>query len=89
MSSFLRNLSILIVIFIALFILFPGMMGQVFGLYNSLGILPVFVLFIILAALPRSSRRRRKDEQEHLTLSTSPKLFYRSRLTAKTTPSIP
>jgi hypothetical protein len=42
MSSFLRNLSILIVIFIALFILFPGMMGQVFGLYNGLGILPVF-----------------------------------------------
>ena len=59
MSSFLRNLALLVVLGIVIFLLFPDMMKGVFGVYNGLGLLPVMVVLVILAALPRKKRRRR------------------------------
>jgi uncharacterized membrane protein YhaH (DUF805 family) len=57
--DFLFNLAILAVIGIVLFALFPDIMRQVLGLYDGLGILPVMVIFIVLAALPKRNRRKR------------------------------
>jgi hypothetical protein len=57
MRNFLINLTILAVIAIALFVMFPDIMRQVVGLYNGLGILPIIILLVILSALPRRKRR--------------------------------
>jgi hypothetical protein len=57
MRNFLINLTILVVIAIVLFIMFPDIMRQVVGLYNGLGILPIIILLVILSALPRRKRR--------------------------------
>jgi len=57
--DFLFNLAILAVISIVLFALFPDIMRQVLGLYDGLGILPVMVILVILAALPKRRRRKR------------------------------
>jgi len=59
MGNFLRNLALLAVLGAILFIVAPDMMRQVLGLYNGLRILPIFILLVILAALPRRNRRRR------------------------------
>jgi len=56
MRDFLRNLALLAVIGIVLFVAFPDMMRQIFGLYNGLGILPIFVLMVIVAAIPKRKR---------------------------------
>ena len=58
MKNFLINLGILIGLGLIIFILYPDIVKQIFGLYNGLGILPVFILMVILAALPRRKRRR-------------------------------
>jgi hypothetical protein len=59
MKDFLRNLGILIIIGIVLFVLFPEIMRGILGLYNGLGILPIFILLVIVSALPKRKRRRR------------------------------
>ena len=59
MKDFIRNLAILAVLAIVVFLVFPDLMRQVFGLFNGLGILTLFILMVILAALPRRSRKRR------------------------------
>lgn len=47
MKDFLRNLGILLVLAIIVFALFPDIKSQVFGLFNGLGILPVFIIMVI------------------------------------------
>jgi asparagine N-glycosylation enzyme membrane subunit Stt3 len=59
MKDFLRNLGILIIIGIVLFVLFPEIMRGILGLYDGLGILPIFILLVIVSALPKRKRRRR------------------------------
>jgi hypothetical protein len=56
MKTFLRNLAILIGIIVILTILFSGPMGQITQVYNGLGILPIVIIVILVAALPRKSR---------------------------------
>jgi hypothetical protein len=58
MAKFLRNLAYLVALGVILLIVFPGIMKQVFSIYNGLGILPVIVILVILAALPAGKRRR-------------------------------
>jgi hypothetical protein len=59
MRDFLFNLAGLVVIGLVLFLLFPDITKSILQLYNGLGILPIFVLTVIVAALPRRRRRRR------------------------------
>jgi len=56
MRDFLRNLALLVVIGIVLLIAFPDLVRQILGFYNGLGILPIFVLMVIAAALPKRKR---------------------------------
>lgn len=58
MKEFLRNLGILLVLAIIVFALFPDIMSQVFGLFNGLGILPFFIIMVVLSALPKKRQRR-------------------------------
>lgn len=58
MLNFLKNLAMLVALGVVLFIIAPDIMRQIFGLYGGLGILPIFILLVILAALPRRKRRR-------------------------------
>ncbi len=60
MKNFLGNLVLLTVLGIVIFLVAPDMTRQVFGLYNGLGILPIILVMVILAALPRRKVRRRK-----------------------------
>jgi len=57
MRDFLRNLAILVVIFIGFMVLFPDMMNQVGGLMGGLGILPLFIIMVIISAIPKRKRR--------------------------------
>jgi hypothetical protein len=59
MRDFLFNLTILAVLGLAIFIAFPSVMKQIFGVYQGLGILPIFIIAVIISALPRRSKRRR------------------------------
>ena len=59
MRDFLFNLSGLVVIGLVLFLLFPDISKGIYQVYNGLGILPIFLLMVVLAALPRRKRRRR------------------------------
>ena len=58
LKGFLRNLGLLLIIGLALFILFPDMMKQIIRLYG-----PVFglvaIIIVIVAALPRKKRGKR------------------------------
>jgi uncharacterized membrane protein YccC len=57
LKDFLRNLVLLLIIGLVLFIIFPDMMNQVFQLYAAfLG--PIAILILIVAALPRRKRKR-------------------------------
>jgi hypothetical protein len=60
MKNFLINLAFFIFLGVVLLILFPDIMRQVFGLYNGLGILPIFILLVVVAALPRRKRGKRR-----------------------------
>lgn len=55
---FLRNLLLLFVMGVVLFIFFPDVMNQVFQLYGAL-FGPLILLIIIVVALPRRSRSSR------------------------------
>jgi hypothetical protein len=59
MKDFLRNLGILIIFGVVFFMLFPEIMRGILGLYDGLGILPIFILLVIVSALPKRKRRRR------------------------------
>jgi len=48
----LRNLVILLVLGFALYLLFPGLMGEAFQLYGKI-FGPLALLALIVAALPR------------------------------------
>jgi hypothetical protein len=54
----LLNLALLVVIGIVLFILFPDMMRQILRLYGLL-FGPLALVILVVAALPRRSRRNR------------------------------
>jgi hypothetical protein len=60
MRDFLRNLVILLILGIVIFMAFPSITKQIFGIYKGLGILPLFVIAVIIAALPRRSSQRRR-----------------------------
>ncbi len=60
MGNFLRNLAFWVVVGVMLFVVAPDIMKGVFGIYNGLGILPIFILLVIIAALPRRYRQRRR-----------------------------
>ncbi|MBN1801329.1 MAG: hypothetical protein JW891_07475 [Candidatus Lokiarchaeota archaeon] len=57
LKALLRNIAILIVIFLAMLIFMPDVMSQV---YSTLGALfgPLLILMVIVAALPRKRRGR-------------------------------
>jgi hypothetical protein len=59
MRDFLLNLSGLVLIGLVLFLLFPNISKGILQVYNGLGILPIFILMVVVAALPRRKRRRR------------------------------
>ena len=52
MREFLRNWVLLTLIKLALVIIFPDSMRQIFGTFNVLGIVPVSIAMTILALLP-------------------------------------
>jgi len=59
MRDFIFNLALFLVLAVVLYLIAPDIMGNIVGLYNGLGILPIFIIMMILAALPRRYRRRR------------------------------
>ena len=59
MTSFLRNLALLAGLAIVLFIIAPEGMKGILDVYNGLGIIPIIVIMVIVAAIPKKSRRRR------------------------------
>lgn len=60
MKDFLFNLAVLIGFAIVFVIAFPSITRGVLQVYNGLGILPIFIIMVILAALPRKSRGRNR-----------------------------
>lgn len=52
-----RNLFILFFIGIALFVMFPDMMQQIFQIYGAL-FGPLAIIILVVIALPRKSRNR-------------------------------
>ena len=56
-KDLLRNLGLLLLIGIALFVIFPEMMRQVFQVYGALFTPALIVILILVAALPRKRRR--------------------------------
>lgn len=56
LKGFLRNLGLLLVIGMFLYILFPDMMKQIFQLYGAL-LGPVAIVAVIVTALPRKKGR--------------------------------
>lgn len=61
MLNFVRNLALLGFLGIILFSAAPDVMRQVVGIFGGLGILPVVFILVLMAALPRKGRRRRRD----------------------------
>ncbi len=57
LSDFLRNLAILAVIGLALYVISPSIMTQVFNLFGTLFGPLIVILLIAAAALPRKRRR--------------------------------
>lgn len=55
-QEFLRNLALLFVIFLGVYILAPDIVGQVVNLFGML-FGPLAILLIVVAALPRKRRR--------------------------------
>jgi drug/metabolite transporter superfamily protein YnfA len=55
LKTFIRNLALLIIIGIILFILFPEIMGQVYHLYGAI-FGPLAVVILLVAAIPRKQR---------------------------------
>jgi hypothetical protein len=58
-KRFLRNLGVLIVLSIALLVLFPDLMRQIYQFYILLFGPGLCVLLLVASALPRWKRRRR------------------------------
>ena len=58
LKGFLRNLGLLLIIGLVLYVLFPDMMKQIFQLYGAL-LGPITIIVIIVAALPRKKRAKR------------------------------
>jgi hypothetical protein len=56
LKDLLRNLALLLIIGVVLFILFPDTMKQVFQLYGAL-FGPLAIILLVVAALPRKRRR--------------------------------
>ncbi|GAP13377.1 hypothetical protein LARV_01130 [Longilinea arvoryzae] len=56
LKGFLRNLALLILMGVVLFVLFPDIMRQVFGLYGAI-FGPLAILFLVVSALPKKSKK--------------------------------
>jgi hypothetical protein len=59
MKKFLANLALLGLLAGMVYIILPDLVSQIIAIYNGLGLLFIMGIFVILAALPRPSRRRR------------------------------
>jgi len=55
-QEFLRNLALLFVIFLAVYIMAPAMVGQMVSFFGML-FGPISILIIVAAAMPRKRRR--------------------------------
>lgn len=60
LKAFLRNLALLVIIGVVLFVLFPQMMKQVYELFGAL-FGPLVIILVAAAALPRRQRRKRRE----------------------------
>jgi hypothetical protein len=60
MRDFLQNLFLLFGIAVVLFIVSPDTMRGIVGLFGGLGILPMFLLMVIVSAIPRRRSRGRR-----------------------------
>lgn len=58
--KFLRNLALLLVVGIVLYLIYPDIMRQVYDLLGAL-FGPLILLILIVAALPRGRRRRSRN----------------------------
>lgn len=58
-KDMLRNLFLLLLIGFVLFVLFPGMMGQIYQLFGAL-FGPLVIILLLAFALPRNRRRSRR-----------------------------
>jgi hypothetical protein len=58
LKDFLRNLVLLLIIGLVLFIIFPDTMNQAFQLYAAL-LGPIAILIVVIGALPRRKRKQR------------------------------
>jgi len=58
LKDFLRNLLILVVIGVVLYLLYPAMMGQVLQVYGAL-FGPIAIILLVVFALPRKKRTRK------------------------------
>jgi len=56
-KALMRNIAILIIIGLAMYIFFPEVMGQVYDLLGAL-FGPLLILIVVVAALPGKRRRR-------------------------------
>lgn len=56
-KNLLRNILILVVIGVVIYLMYPAIMGQVFEVYWML-FGPLAIVMLIVFALPRRSRRR-------------------------------
>ena len=56
LKAFLRNLLMLVVLGVVLYVMFPEMVGSMFQLYGML-FGPAAILILIVGALPRRRRR--------------------------------
>ncbi len=57
LKNWLKNLGILLVIGILIYLMFPAMMKQVFELYGMI-FGPIIFVLILVYSLPRKGRRR-------------------------------
>ncbi len=58
MKDFLYNLALFAGIGLAFFIFCPDIAKDVIELFGMMGILPIFIILIIISAIPRRKRRR-------------------------------
>jgi hypothetical protein len=58
LKGFFRNLGLLLIIGLVLFVLFPEIMKQIFQLYGVL-LGPIAIIVVIVAALPRKKQGKR------------------------------
>jgi len=57
-DAWVRNLFVLFVIGVVLFLMFPREMKEIFGVFGAI-FGPLAIIMLLVAALPRNGRKRR------------------------------